>query len=121
VQAAVSANKKLIETLHRTRKSNLGPLLADDVEWVEWADGVPVTGAVRRGKADYIGNFGDDELEGEITRIVEEGNVVVAEGRVRVHRKDGQILTVQYCDLYEVENGKVRRKSSYGALLKEPE
>lgn len=117
----MSENKKFIETLQATHHSKLGPLLADDVEWVEWADGVPATGAVKRGKAAYLGNYGDDELRGEITRIIEEGNVVVVEGTVHVHRKDGKNLTVQYCDIYELEHGKVKRKSTYGALLKEPE
>jgi ketosteroid isomerase-like protein len=116
----MSANKQLIEKLEATDPSKLGPLLADDVEWVEWADGVPASGAIRRGKDAYIGNYGDDALRGKITRMIEEGNVVVAEGHVRVTKKDGSTFTVQYCDIYELQNGKIKRKSSYGALVKDP-
>lgn len=114
----MSANKELIQNLDPAEKSKLASLLADDVEWVEWADGVPASGAIRRGKEAYIQNYGDDELQATITRMVEEGNVVVAEGSVRITKKDGQSFTVQFCDIYEVEKGKIKRKSSYGALVK---
>jgi hypothetical protein len=54
----MSANKKLVETLHTTNASKLAPLLADDVEWVEWADEVPASGAITRGKAAFVQNYG---------------------------------------------------------------
>ena len=117
----MSANKKLVESLDSRDPSVLASLLADDVEWVEWADGVPPSGAVTRGKEAFTRNYGDDELTGHITRMIEEGNVVVAEGTVRVKKKDGRTFHVQYCNIYELKDGKVKRKSSYGALLKESE
>ena len=116
----MSPNKKLIETyLATTDKSKLGALLADDVEWVEWVDGVPASGAVTRGKKAYIKNYGDDELRGEVHRLTEENNVVVAEGTTHVTKKDGHSLSVRYVDIFELENGKIRRKSSFGALTKD--
>jgi ketosteroid isomerase-like protein len=115
----MSPNKKLIEThLATTDKSKLGSLLADDVEWVEWVDGVPASGAIIRGKEAYIKNFGDDELRGEVHRLTEEGNVVVAEGTAHVAKKDGSALSVRYVDIFEVEHGKIKRKQSFGALIK---
>jgi ketosteroid isomerase-like protein len=120
VSAGMSPNKKVIETyLASTDRSKVAPLLADDVEWVEWGDGVPPTGIRTRGKAAFIQNFGDDELRTQITRMTEENNVVVAEGTVRVHKKDGRILAVEFCNIFELENGKVKRLSSFGALVKE--
>jgi ketosteroid isomerase-like protein len=117
--AAVSSNKQIIETLEATEPSKLGPLLADDVEWVEWADGVPASGSIKRGKEAYIGNYGDDELRGTVARMIEENNTVVVEGTVLVKKKDGQRFHVRYCDIYELAHGQVKRKSSYGALLKD--
>ncbi|HEV8049434.1 MAG TPA: nuclear transport factor 2 family protein, partial [Thermoplasmata archaeon] len=112
--------KKVIETYLATKdRSAVAPLLADDVEWTEWADGVPALGVRTKGKAAFIQNFGDDELRTELTRMTEENNVVVAEGTVRVHKKDGRVFTVQFCDIYELENGKIHRKSSFGALIKD--
>jgi uncharacterized protein len=119
IPAVMGPNKKLVETyLATTDKSKLGALLAEDVEWVEWADGVPATGVITRGKEAYLKNYGDDELRGEVHRLTEEGNVVVAEGTAHVTRKDGRTLSVRFVDIFELENGKIKRKSSFGALIK---
>jgi uncharacterized protein len=116
----MSPNKKIIEThLTSTDRSEVASFLADDVEWIEWGEGVPATGVRTRGKAAYIQNSGDDELRTQITRMTEENNVVVAEGTVRVHKKEGRVFSVQFCDIFELENGKIKRKSSYAALLKD--
>jgi ketosteroid isomerase-like protein len=116
----MSQNKKLVETyLASTNKSMLDGVLAEDVEWVEWGDGVPPSGAVTRGKAAYLANYGDDELRGEVHRLTEENNVVVAEGTAHVTKKDGRKLAVRFVDIFELENGKIKRKSSFGALLGE--
>jgi uncharacterized protein len=116
----MSTNKKLIETyLATTDKSKIGALLADDVEWVEWGDGVPSSGAVTRGKDAYIKNYGDDELRDEVHRLTEENNVVVAEGTAHVTKKDGHTLSVRYVDIFELERGKIKRKSSFGARIKD--
>ena len=115
----MSSNKKLIETyLTGTDKAKLDGLLADDVEWVEWGDGVPPSGVITRGKEAYIKNYGDDELRDEVHRLTEEGNVVVAEGTAHVTKKNGDALSVRFVDIFELENGKIKRKSSFGALIK---
>jgi uncharacterized protein len=113
----MSANKQLIETyLATTDKSKLGALLADDVEWVERGDGVPTSGAITRGKEAHIKNYRDDELRDEIHRLTEENNVVVAEGTAHVTKMDGSHLSVRYVDIFEVEKGKIKRKSLCGRL-----
>lgn len=92
----MSPNKKLVEKYLTTPdRSKLGDLLADDIEWVEWADGVPASGAITRGKEAHIKNYGDDELRDEIHRLTEEGNVVVVEGTAHVTKKDGAQLSVR--------------------------
>lgn len=118
VSALVGANKKLIEEIMSTTdRTKLGQFLSDDVEWVEWADGVPPSGAVTRGKAAFLQNYGDDTLRSEVHRVTEENNVVVVEGVAHVTKKDGRTLRVQFCDIFELENRKIKRKSSYGALI----
>jgi len=117
---AMSENKKLVETYLATKdKSKLGPLLADDVEWVEWADGVPASGAITRGKEAFIKNYGSNELRSEVHRVTEENNVVVVEGTAHVTKKDGGRLSVEYVNIFEIESGKIKRKSSFGALVKD--
>ena len=115
----MTANRVLVERyLTRKSTSELGVLLADDVEWVEWADGVPPSGVVTRGKAGFLANFGNDELRSEVHRIVEENGVVVAEGTAHVTKKDGTQLAVRFVNVFELADGKVKRLSSFGALLK---
>jgi len=116
----MGSNKKLIETCLATKdKSKLGPLLADDVEWVEWGDGVPASGVITRGKDAFIKNYGDNELRSELHRLTEENNVVVAEGTAHVTKKDGTSFSVRFVNIFEVENNKIKRKSSFGALIKD--
>ena len=115
----LSHNKKVIETyLASTDRSKVAALLTDDVEWVEWGDGVPAAGVRHQGKKAFIENFGDDELRTKIARMTEEGNVVVAEGTVTVTKKDGRHFDVQFCNIFELERGQVKRLNSYAALLK---
>jgi ketosteroid isomerase-like protein len=116
----MSPNKKVIEA-HMTSKdrAKAAEFLADDVEWIEWADGVPAAGARTQGKAAFVQNYGDDELRTEIVRMTEENNVVVVEGTAHVHKKDGQKFRVQFCNIFELVGGKIKRKSSFGALVKD--
>lgn len=115
----ISQNKRIVETYMRRDLSKIDSLVADDVEWVEWADGVPSTGSRNQGKAAIIHNIGDDKLRNEITRMTEEGNVVIAEGICHVTKKDGGSLNVRFCNIFELENGKIKRQDSFGALLKD--
>ena len=120
ISAVMSPNKKVIEA-HMAAKnpSKAAEYLADDVEWIEWGDGVPATGVRTLGKAAFIQNYGDDEIRNEILRMTEENNVVLVEGIAHVHKKDGRNFAVRYCNIFELENGKIKRKSSFGALLKD--
>jgi hypothetical protein len=48
----------------------------------------------------------------------EENNVVVAGGTVRVHKNEGTIVIVQFCDVFEQETGKIERLNSFTADIK---
>ena len=117
----MTSNKSLVEAHSKAPPAKAAEFLADDFEWIEWADRVPPGGARTRGKAAFVQNYGEDELHNEITRIIEEGNVVVVEGIAHVTKKDGKRFEVQYCNVFDLEHGKIKRKSSYGALIKGPE
>jgi uncharacterized protein len=45
--------------------------------------------------------------------MTEEDDVVVAEGSVRTERKDGTVMTLVFCDVFEMRAGKVARLTSY--------
>jgi ketosteroid isomerase-like protein len=51
--------------------------------------------------------------------MVEENDVVIAEGTVRVAWKSGGFLEAVFCDAFEMEDGKIRRLTTYQVNLKE--
>ena len=48
-----------------------------------------------------------------VSRLVADGDVVVAEGRVRTTRTDGQLLHLAYCDIFDLRDGHIARLTSY--------
>lgn len=110
----MSANKKVVEDFFASTGTDYGRLLADDVELIEWAEGVPDTGVRTLGKAAFLENRGKREYETRVGRMTEEHGVVVAEGTARGAKKEGGFWRVQFCDVFEIENGKVKRLTSFG-------
>ena len=85
--------------------------LTDDVEWV-------VPGAFHLvGKEAYDREIENPAYTGRpaitITRVTEENEVVVAEGAVLTQRREGSLLRLAFCDVFEMERGKIKRLISY--------
>jgi len=85
--------------------------LSDDVEWI-------VPGLFHRvGKEEFDKEIENEAFTGypkiELGRMVEEGNMVVAEGKVECTRNNGDLLTVLFCDVFEIEHEKIKRLTSY--------
>lgn len=64
----------------------------------------------------------DKEIENEnfvgsptiqIIKLVEENNIVIAEGAVQGVMKNGNILDAVFCDVFEMEKGKIKKLTSY--------
>jgi ketosteroid isomerase-like protein len=53
-----------------------------------------------------------------ITRRVEEDNVVIAEGKVRVKKKDGGFLNAVFCDVFAMKNERIKRITTYIVQIK---
>jgi ketosteroid isomerase-like protein len=110
-----SVNKKTVAAyMDAFRASDHARVLACLTEDVEWE--IPGTFHLR-GKEAF-----DKEIENEafvgrpditVTRTTERDDVVVAEGSVRTRRKDGGILVLAFCDVFEMRDGKIRRLISY--------
>ncbi|HEV2316151.1 MAG TPA: nuclear transport factor 2 family protein [Thermoplasmata archaeon] len=91
-------------------------LFTDDIE--RWEVGAPNR---THGKAE----FERDVLPGpevarlgmQVDRMIEEGNVVVADGTAQVVKKDGATINIQFCDIFEFDGDKVRRITAYGAVV----
>lgn len=111
----MTENKKMVERymdgFRRTDHAQILSCLTDDVEW-------EIPGVFHaRGKEEF-----DKQIEGEgfvgspaitVTRLTEEDGVVVAEGSVRVQRTDQTFLHLSFCDVFEMQGGKIRRLISY--------
>ncbi len=111
----VSANKQTVQQYMTAfgKSDHAGVLayLTDDVEWV--LPGLFHT----RGKPAFDKHIEDEAFVGPpaitVTRLVEEGDVVVAEGSVRGARKDGGVLNVVFCDVFLMRDAKIRHLTSY--------
>ncbi|KLT68758.1 hypothetical protein AB674_16135 [Flavobacterium sp. ABG] len=64
----------------------------------------------------------DKEIENEnfigsptiqIIKLIEENNIVIAEGAVQGMMKNGNILDAVFCDVFEMEKGKIKKLTSY--------
>jgi ketosteroid isomerase-like protein len=90
--------------------------LTDDVEWV-------IPGAVHLfGKRAFDAEIENPEFVGkpeiDTTRLVEEDDVVVAEGKVRAARKNGSVLNAVFCDVFRLRDGLIHHLTSYVVEVK---
>ena len=117
----MSANKRTVERyiegFNRSDHAQILSCLSDDVEWV-------IPGAFHvTGKEAFDREIENDAFTGSptvrITRMVEENNVVMAEGTVRAAWKAGGVLEAVFCDAFEMEGGKIKRLISYLVMLTE--
>ena len=85
--------------------------LADDIIW-DMPGYFNLTG-----KEAFDKEIENDYFEGnptfKITRMMEEGNVVVAEGSVQCKKKSCGFLDAQFCDVFQLENGKIKKLTTY--------
>jgi uncharacterized protein len=85
--------------------------LTDDVEW-------DMPGAFHLvGKDAFDREIENPAFVGRptitVTRVIEENDVVVAEGAVRAKRKDGGYLNAVFCDVFLMHHARIRRLTSY--------
>ena len=70
-----------------------------------------------QGKDAFATHIVDEGFAGHplitISRLTEEDDVVVAEGAVRAPKTDGTFLDLVFCDVFDMQEGKIRRLVSY--------
>jgi ketosteroid isomerase-like protein len=115
----MSENKKTIEKyidgFNKSDHDQILSCLTDDVVW-------EMPGAFHlQGKQEFDGEIENPNFEGkpivQISRMTEENEVVIAEGTVRGTRKGGQPFTAAFCDVFEMQNSKIKRLIGYIAVL----
>ena len=63
---------------------------------------------------------GVETVRTDITRTTKESSVTVAEGSVRMAKKDGGPETFQFCDAFALVDDGVRRLTTYSADARSP-
>jgi ketosteroid isomerase-like protein len=111
----MTANKQTVQRylggFNKSDHAQILSCLTDDVEW-------DMPGAFHLvGKPAFDKEIENDAFVGRpivtTIRMVEEGDVVIAEGRVRANRKDGGVLNAVFCDVFVMTNAKIRRLTTY--------
>lgn len=112
---SLSVNKQTIETyiagFRASDHQKILSCLTDDVIWL-------MPGVYRHEGKDAF----DKEIENEnfvgspdidLIRLVEEDDVVIAEGHVRGKMKNGNLLDAVFCDVFLMQRGKIKQLTSY--------
>ena len=89
--------------------------LTDDVEWI-------LPGAFHsHGKVEFEGHIENECFIGPpaivVNRLTEETDVVIAEGSVKCAMTDGGMLDALFCDVFERRGARIRKLTSYLAIL----
>ena len=111
----MTENKRTIEKyMDGFRSSDHARILAcltDDVEW--YLPG----GFHLFGKAAFDKEIENPAFTGKpaitVDRMIEENDIVVAEGSVIASRADGVKLNLVFCDVFEMSGGRIRKLISY--------
>ena len=100
-----------MDAFGRTDRARILSCLTEDVEWE-----IPGVFHVR-GKEEFEKHIVDEGLVANpaitVTRLTEADDVVVAEGTVRTQKQDGTLLHLAFCDVFEMQDGRIRRLISY--------
>ncbi len=116
----MSARKAVVETyidgFRRSDHEQVLSCLTDDVLWEIHGH------ASIHGKAEFDKEIENDAFVGRpalaVTRMVEEDDVVVAEGAVHVMRRAGGLMHAVLCDVFLMREGRIRRLTSYVVEVK---
>jgi uncharacterized protein len=111
--------RKYIAGFNKSDHAQILSCLTDDIEWL-----LPGTFHLT-GKDAFDKEIENAAFTGSptvtITRMTEENDVVIAEGTVRVAWKHGGFLNAVFCDVFEMENARIKRLVTYQVNLPEQE
>ena len=103
--------EKYIEGFRRSDHQMILDCLTDDVVWK--MPGV----YTHHGKEEFDKEIENDNFAGrptiQIKRLVEENDLVIAEGAVQGRMKNGNSLDAVFCDVFEMTGGKIGSLTSY--------
>ncbi|MCW3170009.1 nuclear transport factor 2 family protein [Chryseobacterium sp. 09-1422] len=111
----MSTNKetvqKYMDAFQETDHEKILSCLTQDVIW-------EMPGVYQHhGKGEFDKEIENENFTGKpkitVFRMTEENNVVIAEGNVIGKFKNGDVLNADFCDVFEMENGLIKKLVSY--------
>ena len=111
----MSKNKETVKTYMKAFENGDRPkvlsCLTDDVVWI-----LPSVFHLK-GKKEFESEIRNDAFKGDpkisVTRMTEENDIVIAEGSVWAQKKSGEFINLTFCDVFEMQNGKIQKLISY--------
>lgn len=111
----MSQNKRIVEKymdgFNKSDHEQILSCLTDDVVW-DMPGAFHLTGKIAFDKEIENPAFVGRPVV-TVSRMLEEDDVVVAEGTVRATKRDGGVLNAVFCDVFEMKSGKIRRLTTY--------
>jgi ketosteroid isomerase-like protein len=111
----MSENKKVVDRymdgFNKSDHEQVLSCLTNDVEWI-------LPGVFHlKGKDAFDKEIENPAFEGKpviaTTRMIEENNIVIAEGTVRAKKKDAGYSNLVFCDVFEMKDNLINRLTSY--------
>lgn len=111
----MSANKKTVQAYMEAFKAldheAILSCLTEDVTWH-----IPGSFTIS-GKEAFDKEIENENFVGkpiiEVIRMVEENDIVIAEGTVQCEMKAGGVLNLVFCDVFHMQNAKIKQLTSY--------
>ncbi len=111
----MSNNKQTIERyidgFNKLDHTQILDCLTDDVEWIMPSHFHHI------GKEAFDKEIENPAFSGtpviSITRMTEQNDVVIAEGKVLAQTANGEKLPLVFCDVFEMRNGKIQKLIGY--------
>ncbi len=103
--------EKYMEGFRTTNHEKILSCLTEDVVWE--CPGFYLHNGITAFDKEIENPNADGHPDIKVVRLVEEGNIVVAEGAVKAKMKDGSKLDLVFCDVFHFTNGKISKLTSY--------
>lgn len=99
--------ERYIDGFNKLDHAQILSCLTNTVEWI-------MPGIFHhKGKEAFDKEIENDAFEGKpivaLTRMTEEGDTVVAEGTVQTKPKGKAVMGMVFCDVFEMQNGKINK------------
>lgn len=111
----MSENKKVVEKymdgFNKSDHKQILSCLTEDVEWI-------LPGVFHlNGKEEFDKEIENPAFEGRpeiiTTRMIEENNIVIAEGTVRAKKENAEYINLVFCDVFVMKDGLIQKLTSY--------